>query len=815
MDHSNPTFTKIRILDTEKFKQWKFRIQKCLQNEHYALWEVIEFGDSYKSPLEETRKGPSSESSARKKGRTVAITTEDILQATVSRLEFMDIEIKQDDLNQKFLTSLVPEWLMYTIVWRNRDDLDTMSLDDVYNHLKVYKLEVQKKSESNSQNMAFISSSNTNSGKGKVHTTSVPTVSIQVSTASIDVAVASLSHDTICFGRRLVRITIQGSDVAGFDKSKVECFNCHKMGHFSKECRAPRSQDRGKRESYKQGPKVEEPAPKALMAIDGIGWDWSYMANEEENHALIADDEVPTEFALMTKSSSSSYNKVYDDFYCSKSCRKNTKNLNTKISKLNEELSDYKNKEGLGYSAVPSPPAQIYVPHKKDLSWTGLPEFVDDTVTDYRRPTTSIDALKCNKSELQSSNFPIFEHEESTEHNTDFHQILDFLEASYISIPPRHAFLGVLHYGKPQTISESSLRRHLKLNDEEWISSLPDAELFEKLSLMGYNILPSQSLKSTGFNEFSSNIATAVVCLATNMVYNFSKMIFDGLMRNINRLRITQSKALSPDADEPASLLRDARYGDAFPIVSSLDAGQDRENIAKTSAMSHESSPRVPSLNADKGNKIKDQDIEISGLKARVKSLKDKERRCEEPIQKDAPIIGGIINIGEELRANKSTEKGSNNTEEIVNVLSSMEAVNILLSGGAAFSTASVSPTDVFQTAGVLNVSGSFPTAEEELKLMIEGLDRSNKVIAKHLSEYEQAEADLSVGEKIELISELVKYQDHLAEILKYQAQQSKPSSKKEQRKFYMSFLKSHAKWKTKHFRGMTLEKIKEKFIPV
>nr|GFA42883.1 uncharacterized mitochondrial protein AtMg00810-like [Tanacetum cinerariifolium] len=46
--------------------------------------------------------------------------------------------------------------------------------------------------------------------------------------------------------------------------------------------------------------------------------------------------------------------------------------------------------------------------------------------------------------------------------------------------------------GKPWTISESSLRRHLKLNDEEGISSLPDAELFENLSLMGYNILPSQ-----------------------------------------------------------------------------------------------------------------------------------------------------------------------------------------------------------------------------------------------------------------------------------------------------------------------------------
>nr|GFB64862.1 hypothetical protein [Tanacetum cinerariifolium] len=78
MEHSNHTFAKIPILDTRKFEQWKFRIQQYLQNEHYALWEVIEFGDSCKAPPEETGKSPASESSARKMGKTVAITTEDM-----------------------------------------------------------------------------------------------------------------------------------------------------------------------------------------------------------------------------------------------------------------------------------------------------------------------------------------------------------------------------------------------------------------------------------------------------------------------------------------------------------------------------------------------------------------------------------------------------------------------------------------------------------------------------------------------------------------------------------------------------------------
>nr|GFB83051.1 synaptobrevin, longin-like domain protein [Tanacetum cinerariifolium] len=103
------------------------------------------------------------------------------------------------------------------------------------------------------------------------------------------------------------------------------------------------------------------------------------------------------------------------------------------------------------------------------------------------------------------------------------------------------------------TVSKASLRRNLKLRDEDGIVSIPDTVLFENLTLMGYNISQNQkgqfshqwkylihtmiqclSPKSTGFNEFSSNIATALVCLATNRTYNFSKMIFDGMVKNVN-----------------------------------------------------------------------------------------------------------------------------------------------------------------------------------------------------------------------------------------------------------------------------------------
>nr|GEU56501.1 hypothetical protein [Tanacetum cinerariifolium] len=57
------------------------------------------------------------------------------------------------------------------------------------------------------------------------------------------------------------------------------------------------------------------------------------------------------------------------------------------------------------------PPAQVYSPPKKDMSWTGLPEYADDTITDYIRHSPSVES---NKSDLQNSNSSVSEHGESS-----------------------------------------------------------------------------------------------------------------------------------------------------------------------------------------------------------------------------------------------------------------------------------------------------------------------------------------------------------------------------------------------------------------
>nr|GEV02574.1 hypothetical protein [Tanacetum cinerariifolium] len=319
------------------------------------------------------------------------------------------------------------------------------------------------------------------------------------------------------------------------------------------------------------------------------------------------------------------------------------------------------------------------------------------------------------------------------------------------------------------------------------------------------------------------------------------------------RARIAQSSALPTAADKHASPLGDDSQGEACSTISGLEAEQDRVNIIKTSTLPHDSPPRVTSLVADEGSmqhqlneltdlctrlkrqqtemasKLTTQDLQIASLKAKIKMLEDKDGGVAEPSGEDATIKGRSLETGEEAAVEKSIERGSNDTKELVNVLTSLDAASILIS---EVQVVKVPPDAEVATVSVPTSSGMVPTAslifttasvvtpyarrkEEELQMLINSLDRNNETISKYLQKYEQFAADLDIGERIELINDLVKYQNNYAKVLKYQSQQRKPLSKKQQREFYMSVLKSHSGWKTKHFKGMSLEDIREKFIPV
>nr|GEV64723.1 hypothetical protein [Tanacetum cinerariifolium] len=427
---------------------------------------------------------------------------------------------------------------------------------------------------------------------------------------------------------------------------------------------------------------------------------------------------------------------------------------------------------------------------------------------------------------------------EKYEHNADFHQIVDFVEASHLrydlTINPTVYVSHIRQFwstarvetsdeetkilatvdGKPRTISESSIRRNIKLKDEAGISSLPNAELFKNLTLMGVNSpsfsgrtvplfptmlvtmgeasgtltephhTPSPEAPQSPQHDLLSSIHLPV---STTTIPTVIPTKTPPLRQYSRRARIAQSLALPTVADEPASPLGDDNQGEACPTVSGFEAEQDRANIIKTSTLPSDSTPRQDEM----VSKIIAQDLEISTLKAMIKLLKDKDGGGNGPSRKDTTIKGRSLETGEKAGIERSTNKGSNDTEEMVNVLTSLDAVSILTSRvqvsvplAVEVATVSIPPAGEIPTVSIPTGSGVVPTASPIL---------TTATVATPYS----------------------KRKDNYAKVLKYQSQQRKPLSKKQQREFYMSVLRSHAGWKTKNFKGMSLEEIREKFVLV
>ncbi|GJR67306.1 ribonuclease H-like domain-containing protein [Tanacetum coccineum] len=256
--------SKVPMLKPGEFELWRMRIEQYIQMIDYALWEVIENG----ATLPKT-------------------TLVEGVEKLVSQLELLDEKILQVDVNQKLLRSLSPEWNTHAVVWRNKAELQTMSMNDLYNNLKVYEPEVQgmSSSSSNTQNMAFVSSSNnnTNNTNEAVNTAhGVSTTSTQVNAINFT-NIDNLSDDVICSflasQPNRIKLTFNGNETIGFDKSKVECYNCHNKGHFARECRAPRNQDNKNKEISRRSVLVETTTSITLVSCDGLGgYDWSDQA---------------------------------------------------------------------------------------------------------------------------------------------------------------------------------------------------------------------------------------------------------------------------------------------------------------------------------------------------------------------------------------------------------------------------------------------------------------------------------------------------------------------------------------------------------
>nr|GEV69725.1 hypothetical protein [Tanacetum cinerariifolium] len=326
---------------------------------------------------------------------------------------------------------------------------------------------------------------------------------------------------------------------------------------------------------------------------------------------------------------------------------------------------------------------------------------------------------------------------------------------------------------------------------------------------------------------------------------------------------------------EPESPLRDFSQGEACLTDSGFIADQDRATIAKSSTLPYDSAPRVTSPATDDGSmqhtineltafytslqrqhsellaKFQAHEVEINRLKETVKLLEAREGVAAERSGDDTPIKGRSLDEGE-----AAAERTSDDTEELATVLTSMDAATVIASGAAEVPTGSgsiptaglpvvevstgsdVVPTAslVFATATVVSpyrrrkgkevmVESDTPKKQKvqeqidsqvtrELEDQLERGDqrRNNETIAKYLKEYHQFASELPIERRIELIGDLVKYQDNYAKIYKFQSQQSKPWTKKQKRDYHMAVIRNNLGWKVKDFRGMKFEEVEAKF---
>nr|GEW85572.1 retrovirus-related Pol polyprotein from transposon TNT 1-94 [Tanacetum cinerariifolium] len=328
---------------------------------------------------------------------------------------------------------------------------------------------------------------------------------------------------------------------------------------------------------------------------------------------------------------------------------------------------------------------------------------------------------------------------------------------------------------------------------------------------------------------------------------------------------------------EPASPVRDVSEGEACLTDFGFIADQDRATISKSSTLPHDTAPQVTSSAAVEGSmqqtineltalctslqrqhlellvQFQAQKVEISKLKARVKILEDNQGVIGARSADDNPIKGRRI---DEEEGGIDVPTGSYSIPTagppIVDIHTGSDAVptaSLIIATATVVTPYSrrkgkeVIESDTLKKQRLqeqidtqvareleeqqekedkrmteqiaIDAEVARIHAEEELQGMIDSLDRTNETIAKYLKEYQDFASELPMERRIELISDLVKYQDNYSRIYKFQSQQRRPWTKKQKKDYYMTVIRNNFRWKVKDFKGMTFEEIKAKFAVV
>ncbi|GJZ82625.1 ribonuclease H-like domain-containing protein [Tanacetum coccineum] len=609
---------------------WRLRIEQYFQIQDYALWDIIENGNSFNPVARTTTNadgtststipGPvTTEEKAQKKNDVkarsmllMALPNEHQLtfnQYKDAKTLFAAIQTRfgGNDATKKTQKTLLKQMYenfnapstesldsifnrlqkivsqLSILVWKNKPDLDPMSFDNLYKNFKIVQQEVSTANSTVSTDSTLDSTANLSdatvyaflanqpNGSQLVHEDLEQIHEDNLEEIDLKWQLALLSMRARKYYQRTVKkITINGSDTAGYDKSKVECFNCHKMGHFARECIGPRNQESRARnkDSSRRTVNVEETTSKAMVGIDGAGFDWSY----------IADEEVPTNLDLMAFLDSEPEFKGYrfkaNKGVCENSSNKIKKTTDAPI--IEEWVSDCDEDDSevivLKFDNVQQKPKQANQPRKGTGQRKVRPVWNNAMRTDHQNFSTSRRNFAPTAVLTKSGKVPISTARQSSSRaaarvsaarpiNTDAPKFFvnvaktrpnAFQKSHSLSRRPfyqqtalknrnlndkvntakvnsvntakgnrvtsavgehginavkslacwvwrpkiKTATVETVNDGEQQitvtvdgqtiAITEASVRRHLQLADADGISSLPNTEIFEQLTLMGY-----------------------------------------------------------------------------------------------------------------------------------------------------------------------------------------------------------------------------------------------------------------------------------------------------------------------------------------
>nr|GEU69264.1 hypothetical protein [Tanacetum cinerariifolium] len=363
---------KIPIINPNEFDLWKIRIEQCFLMTDYSLWEVILNSDSpvptrviegVVQPIAPT----TAELRLARKNELKSRGT--LLMALPNKHQLMfnihkDAKTLMEAIEKRFGGNKETKK-------RNKIYLEKQSLEDLFNSLKIYEAKVKSSSSArtSTQNIAFVSSQNTNITTELVSAVASAKILVSalsnadtMSNAVIYSFFASQSNSPQLDNDNLKQIDADdlkeidlkwqmamlrvrawqflqrtrrnlganGPTSMGFDMSKVECYNCHMKGHFARECWSPKDTRRNvAAEPQRRNVLVETSTSNALVSqCDGMGsYDWSFQAEEQ-----------PTNYALMAFTSLSSSSSNNEVVFCSKACTKAYAILQSHYDKLTTNL---------------------------------------------------------------------------------------------------------------------------------------------------------------------------------------------------------------------------------------------------------------------------------------------------------------------------------------------------------------------------------------------------------------------------------------------------------------------------------------------